>query len=95
MGTHCRLTDGAFIVMRDPAGGMTFSFDVVENCRPPAWPEQPDAPRKMMHFEMQVVRVMLDPGGTSVLPVLGVADSDGWKAWLQVTDVGHGTQLDA
>lgn len=46
--------DGAFIVMRDPAGGPAISFDVLENYRPPVWPEHPDAQDKMMHFEMQV-----------------------------------------
>lgn len=46
--------DGAFIVMRDPAGGIIISFDVLENYRPPVWPDQPDAQDKMMHFEMQV-----------------------------------------
>jgi catechol 2,3-dioxygenase-like lactoylglutathione lyase family enzyme len=46
--------DGGFIVMRDPAGGPTISFDTIKNYRSPRWPEEPNAQDKMMHFEMSV-----------------------------------------
>ena len=40
--------------MSGPNGGPTVSFQAENWYEPPAWPEVPDAPTKMMHFEVAV-----------------------------------------
>ena len=54
LGWEIAHRDGDFIIMRDPAGGMGLSFDVLENYRPPVWPEDQHSQDKMMHLEIQV-----------------------------------------
>ncbi len=47
----------AWILMRDPQGGVGLSFQAEEWYRPPVWPELPGAPHKMIHFEIAVADV--------------------------------------
>ncbi len=49
-----RLGGSGWIAMRNPAGGASLSFQAEEWCEPPAWPEEPGAQTKMMHFEIVV-----------------------------------------
>ncbi|MEO8540248.1 MAG: VOC family protein [bacterium] len=46
--------DDDFILMANPAGGLSISFQPYPDYEPPVWPEQPGEPRKMIHFDMQV-----------------------------------------
>jgi catechol 2,3-dioxygenase-like lactoylglutathione lyase family enzyme len=46
--------DGSWILLRDPGGGVTLSFQAEDWYRPPVWPEHPDAPSKMLHMEIEV-----------------------------------------
>jgi catechol 2,3-dioxygenase-like lactoylglutathione lyase family enzyme len=43
-----------WIAMRHPDGGLDLLLQAEEWYRPPAWPEQPGAQDKMLHFEIQV-----------------------------------------
>jgi catechol 2,3-dioxygenase-like lactoylglutathione lyase family enzyme len=47
-----RLGGSGWIAMSGPDGGPTVSFQAEEWYEPPTWPEVPDAPTKMMHFEV-------------------------------------------
>lgn len=43
-----------WILMRDPTGGVSLSFQAEDWYQPPVWPEQSGAQAKMLHFEMRV-----------------------------------------
>jgi catechol 2,3-dioxygenase-like lactoylglutathione lyase family enzyme len=43
-----------WVLMRDPAGGTSLSFQAEPWYRPPVWPEQPGEPQKMLHLDIQV-----------------------------------------
>ena len=46
--------DDDFIVMADPSGGPSISFQPYPDYQPPVWPEQPGEQWKMVHLDMQV-----------------------------------------
>ena len=50
-GAH---SDGDFVLLRDPDGGVGLSFQEVAGYRPPAWPEEPGAQDKMLHLDIRV-----------------------------------------
>jgi catechol 2,3-dioxygenase-like lactoylglutathione lyase family enzyme len=55
LGWEVTASDGpGWISMRDPAGGVSLSFQAEEWYTPPTWPEEPDAQHKMIHFEIEV-----------------------------------------
>jgi catechol 2,3-dioxygenase-like lactoylglutathione lyase family enzyme len=49
-----RLGGTGWVSIRDPAGGVSLSFQAEEWYEPPVWPEEPDAQAKMLHFEIAV-----------------------------------------
>ena len=49
-----RMGGTGWIAMSGPEGGPSISFQAEEWYEPPAWPEVPGAPTKMMHFEVGV-----------------------------------------
>jgi catechol 2,3-dioxygenase-like lactoylglutathione lyase family enzyme len=58
-----------WILMGDPDGGPTVSFQAERWYAPPVWPETDGAPTKMMHLEVEVdsleeaVAIVVEAGG--------------------------------
>jgi len=58
-----------WILMGDPSGGPTVSFQAESWYEPPTWPETEGAPTKMMHLEVEVdsldeaVAIVVGAGG--------------------------------
>jgi predicted enzyme related to lactoylglutathione lyase len=50
-----RLGGAGWICMSGPPGGPSVSFQAEDWYVPPSWPETPNRPTKMMHFEVRVV----------------------------------------
>ena len=46
--------DDDFIVMANPAGGPSISFQPYPDYQPPVWPEQPGEQWKMIHLDLSV-----------------------------------------
>jgi catechol 2,3-dioxygenase-like lactoylglutathione lyase family enzyme len=44
---------GGWIKVADPAGGIELNIQAEDWYEPPVWPEQPGAPTKMLHFELE------------------------------------------
>jgi catechol 2,3-dioxygenase-like lactoylglutathione lyase family enzyme len=55
LGWPVTARDGSgWVQIRDPAGDVSLNFQAEDWYVPPVWPEQPGAPAKMLHFEIQV-----------------------------------------
>jgi catechol 2,3-dioxygenase-like lactoylglutathione lyase family enzyme len=55
LGWEITARDGeGWISLRDPAGGVGLNIQAEDWYQPPVWPEQPGAPSKMLHFEIEV-----------------------------------------
>jgi len=59
-----------WILMEDPGGGVSLSFQAEDWYQPPTWPEAPDRQDKMIHFEVAVddlaaaIALVVEAGGT-------------------------------
>jgi catechol 2,3-dioxygenase-like lactoylglutathione lyase family enzyme len=88
-----RLGGSGWIVMRDPGGGPTISFQAEEWYEPPVWPEVPGAPTKMMHFEVAVenlevaVAFAIEDGAREASPQ--PADRDRSELRVMLDPAGH------
>ncbi len=55
LGWQVTARDGpGWVQVGDPAGGVGLNFQAEHWYRPPTWPEQPEEPTKMLHFEILV-----------------------------------------
>jgi catechol 2,3-dioxygenase-like lactoylglutathione lyase family enzyme len=61
--------------LRVPAGGMGINVQADDAYRPPVWPQAPDAPSMMMHFEIEAADV---PAAVDRATSLGATQA-GWQ----------------
>jgi catechol 2,3-dioxygenase-like lactoylglutathione lyase family enzyme len=52
--SECDHTDGHWVALRDPEGGVAINIQTEHWYAPPVWPEQPNGLTKMLHFEIRV-----------------------------------------
>lgn len=55
LGWAPSFTEDAWVLMRNPAGGVALSFQAEAAYVPPVWPEEPEQQQKMMHLDVRVV----------------------------------------
>jgi catechol 2,3-dioxygenase-like lactoylglutathione lyase family enzyme len=86
--------DGSeWILLGDPAGGPSLSFQAEVWYRPPVWPEQPGSPAKMLHFEIEVddveaaVQHAVACGATVAVPQ--PPDRDPYELRVMIDPAGH------
>ena len=85
--------DHGWIQLRDPAGGVGLNIQAEDWYRPPTWPEEPDAPTKMMHVEIEVddleaaIQVVVESGGRTAPSQ--PADRDPSRIRVMLDPAGH------
>jgi catechol 2,3-dioxygenase-like lactoylglutathione lyase family enzyme len=94
LGWEVRGGDGeGWISIGDPAETVHLNIQAEEWYVPPVWPERPDAPHKMMHFEVLVadmevaVAHAVAAGATMAIPQ--PADRDPSELRVMLDPAGH------
>lgn len=54
LGWEVRTDEPGWVVLRNPAGGVTLAFQEEEKFEPPVWPADGDHQQMMMHLEVRV-----------------------------------------
>jgi catechol 2,3-dioxygenase-like lactoylglutathione lyase family enzyme len=54
LGLEVADRESRWAALRDPRGGMGINIQADDDYVRPVWPQQPDAPAMMMHFEVEV-----------------------------------------
>lgn len=54
LGWEVKRSEPDWVLLRNPGGGTTLSFQSEADYRPPVWPERPGEQQKMLHLDIWV-----------------------------------------